>query len=119
MGSIFDYLSYNQPFGDIPTRTYFHQLMDGLHAMHKKGFLHRDLKPENLLIDKYYTLKIADFGFSRSFVDPLIASNSDPSISIFIYSTINSFVLMKSKKLSKEVTLHSSVSNLLLTFLLV
>lgn len=38
--------------------------MDGLHYVHSTGFAHRDIKPENLLLDKNFTLKLADFGFA-------------------------------------------------------
>jgi serine/threonine protein kinase len=32
--------------------------------MHIRGFVHLDLKLENILIDKNFTLKLADFGFA-------------------------------------------------------
>ena len=32
--------------------------------MHKRNLLHRDLKPENILLNKNYTPKICDFGWS-------------------------------------------------------
>lgn len=34
--------------------------------MHKKDVVHRDLKPENLLLTGRSTLKLCDFGFTRS-----------------------------------------------------
>jgi serine/threonine protein kinase len=30
-----------------------------------QGVTHRDLKPENLLFDKYFCLRVSDFGLSR------------------------------------------------------
>jgi serine/threonine protein kinase len=68
-GELFDYLMYTGHFDSRATRTYFGQLISGLSAMHTAGIAHRDLKPENLLMDKTFTLKIADFGFATEFID--------------------------------------------------
>jgi len=53
-------------FSEKVTRTYFHQMMNGLHYLHQKGFAHRDIKPENILLSEIFMLKIADFGFSAA-----------------------------------------------------
>jgi len=68
-GELFDFLMFTGCFDEKASRSYFHQMINGLNAMHKLGIAHRDLKPENLLFDENYTLKIADFGFATSFVD--------------------------------------------------
>jgi len=66
-GELFDFLMFTGHFSDEATRTYLHQFIDGLEAMHKIGIAHRDLKPENLLMDADFNLKIADFGFATEF----------------------------------------------------
>jgi serine/threonine protein kinase len=47
-------------------RKYFLQILQGLKAIHENNYVHRDLKPENILMTKDDTLKIADFGLSKS-----------------------------------------------------
>lgn len=63
-GELFDFVAETGKFSEKVARTYFHQLMNGLHYMHQKGYAHRDIKPENLLLSHLFILKIADFGFS-------------------------------------------------------
>jgi len=68
-GELFDILYYTQKLEETVARSYFQQLMAGLKAIHKAGITHRDLKPQNLLMDKYFRLKITDFGLSNIFED--------------------------------------------------
>lgn len=63
-GELFDFIADTGKFSEKVSRTYFHQLMSGLHHMHSQGFAHRDIKPENILLTKDFVLKLADFGFS-------------------------------------------------------
>jgi len=63
-GELFDLLYYTGKLDAKIARTYFKQMIAGVNAMHSKNIVHRDLKPQNLLLDKYYRLKIADFGSS-------------------------------------------------------
>ncbi|KAG9415159.1 hypothetical protein AC1031_008585 [Aphanomyces cochlioides] len=63
-GELFDFMMYTGSFSEQIARTYFRQLVSGLHACHTAGVYHRDIKPENLLLDGNFLLRIADFGLS-------------------------------------------------------
>lgn len=63
-GELFDFVAESGKFSEKVTRTFFHQMMNGIHYMHDMGYAHRDLKPENVLLTNNFILKLADFGFS-------------------------------------------------------
>lgn len=63
-GELFNWITKTGKFTEIEARFFFSQLIEGLESLHNMGLYHRDIKPENLLLDKDYTLKIADFGFA-------------------------------------------------------
>ena len=41
------------------------QIAAGLRALHRQEMIHQDLKPENIMIDRYGTVKIIDFGSTK------------------------------------------------------
>uniref|UniRef100_A0A6B2LBN8 Protein kinase domain-containing protein n=1 Tax=Arcella intermedia TaxID=1963864 RepID=A0A6B2LBN8_9EUKA len=41
----------------------------GMAFLHSRKIIHRDLKTHNLLVDKYWSVKVADFGLSRAMGD--------------------------------------------------
>lgn len=63
-GELFDFIALGGRFSPSVARTYFQQMMNGLHYMHQQGYAHRDIKPENILLTTEYLLKLADFGFT-------------------------------------------------------
>ncbi|CAN8070715.1 unnamed protein product [Agarophyton chilense] len=64
-GELFDAVAEQGRLPEPLARSYFQQLVDGIHYCHSRRVYHRDLKPENLLLtaDKK-TIKITDFGLS-------------------------------------------------------
>jgi serine/threonine protein kinase len=64
-GDFFDVLITRRiQFDDRLSRTYFHQLIEGLEYLHSQNVAHLDIKPENLLVGRDFRLKIADFDHS-------------------------------------------------------
>lgn len=52
---------------DIHQRYIFWQLLTTIKYIHSAGLMHRDLKPSNLLINSDSSIKLCDFGLSRTF----------------------------------------------------
>ena len=47
------------------------QMLSGIKHLHSANIIHRDLKPSNIIINKDSTIKIIDFGLSRSCVSKM------------------------------------------------
>ncbi|OHT07784.1 CMGC family protein kinase [Tritrichomonas foetus] len=52
---------------DVHHRYIFWQLLCALKFIHSANLIHRDLKPSNLLINSNASIKLCDFGLSRTF----------------------------------------------------
>ena len=66
---MFDYIVQHRHVAEIQACKFFHQLIEGVDALHKYEITHRDLKPENLLLKNSpngLIVKIVDFGLSNT-----------------------------------------------------
>jgi hypothetical protein len=63
-GSLADQLDRQGPLHHEQVRDLGIKLADALAAAHAEGVLHRDIKPGNILVDRYGTPKLADFGLA-------------------------------------------------------
>lgn len=63
-GSLSDVAKRSGPLPADQVRHLGVQLADALAAAHAEGVLHRDIKPGNILVDRYGTAKLADFGLA-------------------------------------------------------
>ena len=63
-GSLADVVRRDGPLSADRVRELGVRLADALAAAHAAGVLHRDIKPGNILLDRYGTVKLADFGLA-------------------------------------------------------
>jgi cyclin-dependent kinase 8/11 len=61
-------------------RSWMYQLLKGTEYLHQNFVMHRDLKSCNIVISETGSLKIIDFGLSRSVVDPLRSLGDDGQV---------------------------------------
>lgn len=69
-GELFDRIIEKKYYNESEARIIFKQIMKAIIHCHLQGVVHRDLKPENFIMiskDDPYTLKLIDFGLSRTF----------------------------------------------------
>jgi serine/threonine protein kinase len=67
--TLFEYVLASKGFDEKMACSIFKELMKTIGQIHSLGYVHRDVKLENILIDESFRMKLADFGFARSFDD--------------------------------------------------
>ena len=67
-GNMLDFINKYGRITESQARRYFSQILCVLEYLHKEKFIaHRDLKAENVLLDKYFNVRVIDFGLSNVF----------------------------------------------------
>eukprot|EP01130_Rhizamoeba_saxonica_P012501 TRINITY_DN5270_c0_g2_i1.p1 TRINITY_DN5270_c0_g2~~TRINITY_DN5270_c0_g2_i1.p1 ORF type:complete len:390 (+),score=85.54 TRINITY_DN5270_c0_g2_i1:59-1228(+) len=64
-GDLREFLSIIGALEEDEARLYFAEMIMGVNALHRLGYIHRDLKPANFLISSSGHILLADFGLSK------------------------------------------------------
>ncbi|KAK3901166.1 kinase-like domain-containing protein [Staphylotrichum tortipilum] len=70
LGDLQQYIRKTGPMGEEDVCVIIYQVLEGLHYMHREGFVHRDVKPANVLVSSQppqgeWWVKLSDFGISK------------------------------------------------------
>ena len=80
LGSLEDIVKKRGPFHGTQLLGIFKEILTALNYVHSKKVAHSDIKPGNILIDKYGRARLADFGFSKRFLDSDISTQRAGSL---------------------------------------
>eukprot|EP00245_Coleochaete_scutata_P017378 TRINITY_DN8502_c0_g4_i2.p1 TRINITY_DN8502_c0_g4~~TRINITY_DN8502_c0_g4_i2.p1 ORF type:complete len:281 (-),score=48.87 TRINITY_DN8502_c0_g4_i2:71-913(-) len=69
-GSVAAQLKAHGSLSEEIVRRYTKEMLQGLDYVHQNKIIHRDIKGANLLLDANGTVKLADFGASKIFMNP-------------------------------------------------
>ena len=61
-----EYMERRGPLSDLETKNIALQICNGLKQVHKLGIVHRDINPNNIMLTADGTVKVIDFGISRT-----------------------------------------------------
>eukprot|EP00347_Sterkiella_histriomuscorum_P003244 403365038 len=96
---------------ELHIQTIMYNLLVGLKFMHEAKIIHRDIKPGNILINKDCSIKICDFGLSRSIHD-IISTKSLIQESLKTDKNLQEFFSQKIQKIQSQTSVNKQLANL-------
>jgi len=64
-GDLLKLLKNRGKIDEEESRFMFRQLIEAIRYMERRHIVHRDIKCENIFLDRYFNVKLGDFGFAR------------------------------------------------------
>ncbi len=94
---------------DVEIENYLNQMVLALNYIHKEGIVHRDIKPSNFIIATNGTLKLVDFGISKS-IDASSVDHTSTSTNLSMGTLL--YMSPEQIKSTKDVTYLSDIYSL-------
>ena len=94
---------------DAEIENYLNQMVVALNYIHKEGIVHRDIKPSNFIISTNETLKLVDFGISKS-LDNATVDHTSTSTNLSMGTLM--YMSPEQVKSTKDVTYLSDIYSL-------
>jgi serine/threonine protein kinase len=94
---------------DTEIENYLNQMVVALNYIHKEGIIHRDIKPSNFIIATNGTLKLVDFGISKS-IDTSSVDHTSTSTNLSMGTLM--YMSPEQVKSTKDVTYLSDIYSL-------
>ena len=63
-GTLFFYIDIKEGLPETLAMRFFYETLLSVKYLHDNNIWHRDIKPENLLLDKFFRVRLCDFGWS-------------------------------------------------------